>query len=229
MKAKITINDTTLIAKHGYPTVEIKGIVGTLGPKGDSYILTEQDKQDIAQLVPAGSGTGDMLRATYDVNNDGVVDNSETLEGHPASYFAQASHEHSKDDIIGLLNYVCPVGIILNFANDVDPNTIYFGTTWEKISGVFLYSADNSITAGATGGEASHKLLPNELPSGHFSSFSWHDPTSSGPFRVQSTLSNRAMTPDGNSMGPMAYAFGGDQPHNNMPPYLAVNTWKRTA
>ena len=35
-----------------------------------------------------GTGAGDMLKSVYDTNNNGVVDNSEKLDGHPASYFA---------------------------------------------------------------------------------------------------------------------------------------------
>ena len=35
-------------------------------------------------------GGGDMLKATYDKNGDGIVDNSAQLEGHSASYFVTA-------------------------------------------------------------------------------------------------------------------------------------------
>ena len=52
-----------------------KGDTGPQGPKGDDYILTEQDKQDIAELVDAGglvvtatlvSGTQYTIDSTYD-------------------------------------------------------------------------------------------------------------------------------------------------------------------
>ena len=36
-------------------------------------------------------GGGDMLKATYDKNNDGIIDNAARLEGYAASYFATAS------------------------------------------------------------------------------------------------------------------------------------------
>lgn len=38
-----------------------------------------------------GTGNGDMTKAVYDTNGNGVVDNSQALEGHAASYFAKAS------------------------------------------------------------------------------------------------------------------------------------------
>jgi len=46
------------------------------------------------QQGPAGSGTGDMLSSIYDTTGSGVVDNAERLEGHPASDFALAGHDH---------------------------------------------------------------------------------------------------------------------------------------
>ena len=49
-----------------------------------------------------GDGTGDMLKATYDSNGNGIVDNAEKLEGHAASYFAQATHSHAITDVNGL-------------------------------------------------------------------------------------------------------------------------------
>lgn len=39
-------------------------------------------------------GTGDMLKSIYDQDDDGVVDNSDALNGHADDYFATASHLH---------------------------------------------------------------------------------------------------------------------------------------
>lgn len=49
-----------------------------------------------------GSGAGDMLQATYDADGNGIVDDAEKLEGHAASYFAQATHSHAIGDVTGL-------------------------------------------------------------------------------------------------------------------------------
>lgn len=39
-------------------------------------------------------GGGDMMKATYDTNGNGIVDNAEKLDGHAADYFATAEHTH---------------------------------------------------------------------------------------------------------------------------------------
>jgi hypothetical protein len=41
-------------------------------------------------------GGGDMMKATYDTDGDGIVDNSSRLEGHAANYFATAEHTHDQ-------------------------------------------------------------------------------------------------------------------------------------
>ena len=48
---------------------------------GSDVLATINDGAD-------GQGSGDMLKATYDTDADGVVDNAEALGGHGASYFA---------------------------------------------------------------------------------------------------------------------------------------------
>ena len=45
----------------------------------------------IASISNAASGKGDMLKATYDADGDGVVDNAKALNGHEDSYFAKAT------------------------------------------------------------------------------------------------------------------------------------------
>ena len=43
-----------------------------------------------------GDGTGDMVRATYDVNENGIVDNAEKLGGKLPEAYALAEHPHSQ-------------------------------------------------------------------------------------------------------------------------------------
>lgn len=65
-----------------------------------------------------------------------------------------------------LLNFddIYPVGHIMLTTTEVNPGT-KFGGTWKQIAGGrCLIGADSTYTAGSTGGEATHKLITNELP-----------------------------------------------------------------
>lgn len=90
-----------------------KGETGPQGPVGPAPEVTVSragkvttvtigDKSFIINDGADGSGAGDMLKVTYDTNGNGIVDDAEKLEGHAASYFAQASHTHTIGDVTGL-------------------------------------------------------------------------------------------------------------------------------
>lgn len=90
-----------------------KGETGPQGPVGPAPEVTVSragkvttvtigDKSFTINDGADGSGVGDMLKATYDTNGNGIVDDAEKLEGHAASYFAQASHTHTIGDVTGL-------------------------------------------------------------------------------------------------------------------------------
>lgn len=90
-----------------------KGETGPQGPVGPAPEVTVSragkvttvtigDKSFTINDGADGSGAGDMLKVTYDSDGNGIVDDSEKLEGHAASYFAQASHTHTIGDVTGL-------------------------------------------------------------------------------------------------------------------------------
>ena len=90
-----------------------KGETGPQGPAGPAPEVTVSragkvttvtigDKSFTINDGADGSGVGDMLKATYDNDGNGIVDDAEKLEGHSASYFAQASHTHTIGDVTGL-------------------------------------------------------------------------------------------------------------------------------
>lgn len=135
-----------------------------------------------------------------------------------------------------------PVGSIYMSVNATNPGTL-FGGTWERIQGRFLLAADADHVAGSTGGEETHALTVDEMPA------HTHDgktrqigkinaapdlKESSNVSEVNVQYAERGTgtatwnwssyrwddTPDSN---------GNNQPHNNMPPYIAVYCWKRTA
>lgn len=121
-----------------------------------------------------------------------------------------------------------PVGAIYMSVDGTLSPDIIFGGTWERIGGRFLIGADSTYAAGATGGEATHTLTENEMPEhNHYTyakdftnSLSFNNGTGGIIDNVVQSQSNRNYATD---------EVGGGAAHNNMPPYLAVYMWKRTA
>ena len=134
-----------------------------------------------------------------------------------------------------------PVGAIYLSVTDVDPAAL-FGGTWERISqGRFLIGAGanaanttdywGSYAAGAEnfpsgemGGEATHTLTVDEMPS------------HTNPERLEwSNTKACGLTGTGEGanavvdQGTTTSATGGGKAHNNMPPYLVVYMWKRVS
>lgn len=125
-----------------------------------------------------------------------------------------------------LSNILYPIGSIYLSINNTNP-TNFFGGTWEQIKDRFLLSAGDTYSAGTTGGEATHRLTAKELPAGTAvggtNNKSWaiaHWDNYSGYAYVMTTNDDSHNTTTGGTSG---------QPHNNMPPYLTVYVWKRTA
>ena len=113
-----------------------------------------------------------------------------------------------------------PVGSIYMSVISANPGTL-FGGTWERIQDMFLLAAGTTYSAGSTGGEATHTLTVDEIPSHSHSyrdqgSYSSWTSSSSGDLNYKPVSGTTGST-------------GGGHAHNNMPPYIAVYVWKRTA
>lgn len=123
-----------------------------------------------------------------------------------------------------LLDWIYPIGAVYISASATDPKTL-FGGTWTRIKDRFLLAAGDTFAAGKTGGEASHTLTVDEIP----------DHTHSYQYTGQSTVigTDTIRLYDGNGQpnqytGQQSSNCGG-KAHNNMPPYLVVYVWQRTA
>lgn len=146
-----------------------------------------------------------------------------------------------------LLDMVYPVGSIYLSVNAADPQTL-FGGTWARLEDVFLLAAGAEHAAGSTGGEEMHTLTVGEMPShgNHLMQGRMYQELADNASNDSSYRSNTlylgknvfASTGNinrgwkdwnGGEMYPAGTLKGGGNPHNNMPPYLAVYTWKRTA
>ena len=110
------------------------------------------------------------------------------------------------------------MGAVYLSASATDPATL-FGGTWERIQDRFLLCAGTAYAAGSTGGEAEHKLTVDEMPS-HSHAYGGY--AGQGDFGETGSQ----IRTDGTRK---TTSTGGGAAHNNMPPYLAVYAWKRTA
>lgn len=138
-----------------------------------------------------------------------------------------------------ILDNVYPVGSIYMNVNSTNPGTL-FGGTWVQIQGKFLLGMSSSYPAGSQGGEATHKLTASEMPThdGHIVPAPSSGGATGGTYNGY--LKSDKMTTYGDSgrgwriyntdeICPNYQTIGGGQSHNNMPPYLSVYIWKRTA
>lgn len=121
-----------------------------------------------------------------------------------------------------LLNSIYPIGSIYMSVNSTNPEN-FIGGTWERIQDKFLLASGSTYSAGSTGGEATHKLTIDEMPKHN------HNAYLSGGSLASSAGRLLFETATGQEFYNSIKSTGGDQPHNNMPPYLAVYVWKRTA
>lgn len=132
----------------------------------------------------------------------------------------------------GFIDLIYPVDSIYLSVNSADPNLLWPGTTWVRIEDRFLLAAGSTYTEGATGGEATHTLtaaesgLPahtHDLTSNYSRTFA--SGTNKDGYLRTGTTGTTAIEPGvANNT-----AQNASQAHNNMPPYLVVNIWKRTA
>ena len=136
-----------------------------------------------------------------------------------------------------LINIIYPVGSIYMSVNNVSPAS-FLGGTWEAIKDRFLLAAGSSYSAGSTGGEATHKLIQNEIPNYHLGFLPQAVMGNHGEWTNKGIIAGSQARGTRNTVtatsgqtdpqwGYNIHTYGGDAAHNNMPPYLTVYIWKR--
>ena len=152
-----------------------------------------------------------------------------------------------------LIDYIYPIGSIYLSVNSTSPATL-FGGSWTQLKDRFLLGAGSTYSSGATGGAATHKLSVAEMPSHAHDTPFFNNMTNNGEMKSDfigvfgkgvtasqalkdtgqtSTMEmwwiNQTNTAEGNESAYLTSAKGSGSAHNNMPPYLVVYMWKRTA
>lgn len=153
-------------------------------------------------------------------------------------------------DISTIIDLIYPVGRgFIDFTNTDYSN--WLGLTWEReLVGMFPVGYNPNDTSfnslGKTGGEKTHTLTVNEMPShthtqnahkhigytsqncdlitGYINFTSW-----SGNTKKMNNAGSTAHTFDVESTTATNQNTGGGQAHNNLPPYQVVSYWKRVA
>lgn len=122
-----------------------------------------------------------------------------------------------------LLDFFYPVGSIYISYNHTNPGTL-FGGTWERIKERFLWATSEQGNIGATGGESTHTLTVDEMPAhSHGSVYSGTSGVVGESYKYAWYLTS------GDKMAYGTISAGGGAAHNNMPPYIQVSMWRRTA
>ena len=151
-----------------------------------------------------------------------------------------------------------PVGSYFITESADNPHEILGGGVWQKLEGRFLLGSSGDYAVGSQGGEAMHTLTTSELPShthdSSIKSFTYNGNTiqffnavnadkggswsgdaqfaiaaarkMAGTSGVQNVLTEANLE---TKKAIVTASIGGGASHNNMPPYRAVNIWRRTA
>lgn len=218
----------TLAVESPY-TIELRA-VDKLGESGGTLSFAVSTAEATVDLGEGGNSVG--------VGRLAHVGTEKRLDVAWNAYFEKNVFVGGKT----LVDLIYPVGsVYISFNNKADPSML-FGGTWERIRNRFLWAATENGVMGETGGEESHTLTVDEMPShkGHLSSgIAGNAPIGKGNYKGY--LNSNVMTqfPEGNYRGwnvyignemhPASEAVGGGQPHNNMPPFIQVAMWKRIA
>ena len=126
-----------------------------------------------------------------------------------------------------VLDRIQPVGSLYFSTTDTSPASL-FGGTWERYAqGRVMVSAsdtDTDFTVGKTGGEKTHRLTVDELASHTHDILVTEGTNSAYAGKVKAGRRN-----DSYVAMAQTESAGGNRPHNNLQPYVAVYIWRRTA
>ena len=137
-----------------------------------------------------------------------------------------------------LLDYFYPIGTVYETMNSSFNPSTFWGGTWERVKGKTLVGVDEDDTdfasSNKTGGEKTHTLTVNEMPvhnHGLAGKTSGNEASGYSLYPSAGGFTNRALVSSATAdKGRMStYNTGGGASHNNMPPYITVFIWKRTA
>ena len=190
--------------------------------------------------VPSGGATGQVLKKKSGTNYDTEWANESGGGGGSVAWGSITGTLSDQTDLqnalngklssSALLDLVYPIGSIYMSVNNVSPAS-FIGGTWATFAaGRVLVGVDTSDTdfdtVEETGGEKTHTLIVNEMPSHKHDIYSYAGNTVQGTEWSVRPYQNRE---EFQILGTACKNTGGSQPHNNLQPYITCYMWKRTA
>lgn len=130
--------------------------------------------------------------------------------------------------------------------NSADPGTL-FGGTWQRLQDTFLLAAGSSYSAGSTGGQANHSHEYGLQYGGYYASVSLESNQNAGLLNYNNSNNisvytgslyaesvsqpiNDSNTTAYKNVSCNSYRIKANSSYtSNLPPFLAVYMWKRTA
>lgn len=234
--------------KAGLANPASVNIKGAKGDTGTAATIT------IGSVTTGAAGSNASVVNRGDVNNailDFVLPKGTDGKGSVITVNGKAPDASGNVDVpqisaSEIVNIIYPVGSLYWSSKSTDPATL-FGGTWKRIKDKFILAAGDSYAAGTAGGEATHTLTVNEMPTHSHSASSSntgeHTHTFDRP-RGDSNYSNGNSNPwwgpkytatetthlaGSHSHTITVNSAGSSNAHNNMPPYVTYYCWERTA
>lgn len=204
--------------------------VDTTTMQGQFSEFLAQIKKELDMLH---AGTNTMTKGEYDP--DSKVSDAGGIEAYFTGAVYSDPAETTPESILStteeVLRKVYPVGAVYMSVNSADPADLFGFGTWERVKDRFLLAAGDAYAAGSTGGEENVALTGDQNgPHQHMiGTVVEGQNVYVGQWDWTVKAHQIADAAGFNSYGMGTHSAGEGRPHNNMPPYLAVYIWKRTA
>jgi len=181
----------------------------------------------LANIV--STATSAIGNRTY--TEDNYVTDSETVTASIDALDIQV--KDNTDAITAMLGIVYPIGCVYTSVVSTSPATLFGLGTWAALgAGRVLVGIDSGDTdfdaAEETGGAKTHTLTETEMPNHNHQQYVSAN-FGSGGSAVYTDMNSEGIGASAYPQNVATGTAGSGQAHNNMPPYITVYRWKRTA
>lgn len=231
---------------------------GSSGFSGDYNDLTSRPVLDTTPTTAQTTSASETITGTiklHKISKTGTLADAIEDSTHRTVTDTEKSTWSGKQDALGyvpynstnpsgylnstdVVNLIYPVGSIYMSVNSTSPQTL-FGGTWQRIQDTFLLASGSTYSAGGTGGNATHS---HTLNNGYAAvTYGWASGGKNNFFAIRrksigSNINYNLHTSNDAGYSESNYSYnypaelgGSTDSSSNLPPYLAVYVWKRTA